>query len=71
MAEVRLFPGETRAEYAPQQILDIAGALDLSMVIVVGTSQEGKEVFLTSVEDGPMAGWMLDRAKLRLLRAVD
>ena len=60
----------TVADIPPDKILTAAlGELDY--VIVLGYDKEGKEYFCASKASGLDAVWLLERAKLELLRACD
>jgi hypothetical protein len=63
------FNGITRLDIDPKTVLKEAEHLE--SVVIVGYDPEGKEYFASSVADGGEVLWLLERAKLSLLRTVD
>lgn len=63
-------PVVTSLNLQPDRVLgDLTGKL--KSVVVVGWDTEGGEVFASSLADGAEVLWLLERAKLKLLRVVD
>ena len=69
-ANVSLFPGVTPLDFGADIILDAAKG-NVSRVVIIGETEDGDEFFSSSVSDGPEILWMIERAKLKLLRIVD
>ena len=61
----------TSLDLPPERIIRKAVEANLESVIVIGYDSDGAEYFASSVADGGSVIWMLERAKLRLLRTVD
>jgi len=70
MGDVVNFTGITSLDLDPDRVLDDAKG-KLVDVVVIGTHKDGSEYFAASISSGPEVGWMLDRAKLKLLQVVD
>lgn len=68
---VVILPVVTTLDIPPERILSQAIAADLDRVIVVGYDQDGQEYFASSVADGGTVVWLMERAKIKLLRMVD
>jgi len=49
----------------------LEGAKDLTKVVLVGYDADGEEYFASSFSDGGEAIWLMERAKLKLLRMAD
>lgn len=63
-------PCITTLDLNPDQILQAAiGELDC--VVILGYDKNGQEYFSGSVGDGGTVLWMMERAKLKLLRTAD
>jgi hypothetical protein len=64
------FPGITRLELNPDDVLDAAkGQLDLA--IVIGVTPEGNFYFASSEPDGAEVVWWLERTKHKLMQLTD
>lgn len=60
----------TSLDLPPDRLLEKAiGELDT--VVIVGYHKDGSEYFASSVADGSVVNWLLDRCKLKLLETVD
>jgi len=70
MTNVSVFPGATPLPFDADIMLDDAKGI-LESVVIVGEYEDGSEYFSSSVGNGPEVLWMLERAKLKLLTAVD
>jgi hypothetical protein len=64
------FNGITTLDLDPDRVLKAALG-KLSSVLVLGEMEDGSEYFASSMSDGPNNLWLLERAKLKLLRIVD
>ena len=64
------FPGITNLDISPDRVLNRAlGKLD--GVVVLGYDKDGQEYFKTSYADGGDMLWLLERAKLALMKTAD
>lgn len=64
------FSGVTRLDIDADRVLKSAvGRLD--KVVIVGFDKDGDEYFASSVADGGTTLWLMERAKLKLLRVAD
>ena len=63
-------PVVTRLDLDPERALSKATGR-LKSVLILGYTHEGGEYFASSIADGPESAWLLDRAKLKLLKIVD
>jgi hypothetical protein len=70
MGDVVILQTITKLDLPPDRLLDAALG-ELESVVIVGHAKDGSEYFASSVADGADALWLLERAKLRLLRTVD
>lgn len=70
MTNVSIFPGITPLPFDADVILDAAKGC-MSSVVIIGETEDGEEFFSSSLGDGPEILWMLERAKLKLLRVVE
>ena len=61
----------TTLDIPAEKILEAAKDKNLVEVIIIGTYEDGEEFFAASFSDGPTAVWMLERAKLDLLKMAD
>lgn len=68
---VMIFTGVTPIQFDADVILRGALKANLSEVVIVGYDEDGTEFFSSSQPSGPDVLWMLERAKLGLLRSVD
>lgn len=70
MGDVVLFNGVTRLDLPADRVLEQSiGRLEGA--IVVGYDKEGNEYFCSSIADGADVVWLLERAKMMMLRMVD
>lgn len=61
------FTGPYFGDIDPELVLDAAKG-KLSKVIVIGVTTDGEfEYINSSINDGPQALWMLERAKMEML----
>jgi len=70
-AEVVNLETITRLDLPAERILQAALAAGLESAVVIGYDADGDEYFASSLADGGHVLWLLERAKLRLLRTVD
>jgi|688.fasta_scaffold857332_3 hypothetical protein len=70
MSNVIPFNGITLLDLDPDQVLE-ANKGEFEGLILIGLNTDGEEVFASTYADGPTVLWMLERAKLRLLRIID
>lgn len=70
MGEVVDLPVVTTLDLDPQRVLASALESGLQKVVIVGMTETG-EFFSSSVSDCDAVVWMLERAKLKLLRIGD
>ena len=62
----------TRLDIPVDRVLQGADDADLEHVVILGYGKEtGEEYFASSYADGGDVLWLLERAKLQLLRQVD
>ncbi len=66
MENVIPFPGVTKLDIPPDQILEAAKGR-LEGVVVIGYTTDGEEYFASSYADGVTVNWLLDRCKANLL----
>lgn len=71
MGEIVEFNGITLLDLPVQRILDRASEAKLTTVVVLGYDEDGDEYFASSISDGADVIWIMERAKLKLLRVVD
>lgn len=65
------FTGPFFGDIDPELVLDAAKG-KLSKVIVIGVTTDGEfEYLASSICDGPLTLWMLERAKLEMLTIDD
>jgi hypothetical protein len=67
-AEVLPFTGITSLDLDPARVLEAAMNARLTEVVIIGIDEDGVEYFDSSVSDGPVANWHLDRAKWKLMQ---
>lgn len=65
------FDGITRLDLPASKVLERALSSDLESVVIIGHTKDGDEYFAASSADGGDVVWMIERAKLKLLRTVD
>ena len=61
----------TRLDIPADRVIDAAKKAGLAHVVIVGVTGDGNEYFAMSVSDAADILWMLERAKLKLLRVGD
>src|SRR5574343_660842 len=61
----------TKLDVPVEKVLQGAEDANLTDVVIVGYREDGSEYFASSAADGGTVLWLLERAKLRLLRMVD
>ncbi len=62
---------ETTLDIPSERVLSQAADAGLCHVVVIGYDSDRNEYFASSIADGADVLWMLERAKLKLLRVVD
>ncbi len=67
---VVVLPVITTLDIDPDRILEEAKG-KLESCVIVGYDKAGDEFFASSIASGPETSWLLDRAKLKLLRTCD
>lgn len=70
MSNVKIFTGVTPIDFDADVILQAAMG-KLKNVVIIGEFEDGDEFFSSSLGSGPEIIWMIERAKLELLRTVD
>jgi hypothetical protein len=60
----------TTLDLDPDRVLTNACG-ELSRVVIIGEREDGSEYFASSASDGGDVLWMMERAKLKLLRMAD
>jgi len=70
MSNVLPFNGTTILDLDPDDILE-ANKGQFDGVILIGLDADGEEILASSYSDAPTILWMLERAKLRVLRSVN
>lgn len=71
MGEVVELPVVTTLDLPVERVIDAARDAKLRRIVIIGETEDGAEYFKSSVADGGYVVWMLERAKLKLLRLVD
>jgi hypothetical protein len=71
MSKIVKLPVITRLDGRPSDALEHAIEKGLASVVIVGITEDGDEYFKSSVADGGTVIWMMERAKLKLLRIAD
>lgn len=71
MGEVVVLPVVTSLDAPAEQALKLALAENLKDAVIIGYRQDGTEYFRSSIADGGTVMWMMERAKLKLIRLVD
>ena len=62
---------ETVLDIPAEKILEAAKDKNLRHVVIVGEDKDGEEFFASTTADSPLIIWMLERAKLEILRMAD
>lgn len=70
-SNVVVLPVVTRLDLPPERILSAAIGAELKSVVVVGYDKDGEEYFASSLADGGDVVWLMERAKLKLLKMAD
>lgn len=65
------FNGITKLDLPAERIIAAAANAGLTDVVIIGYTESGDEYFAGSVADGGAVLWMLERAKMALLRIPD
>ena len=60
----------TTLDIDPQRVLRIASEKNLTDVVIIGYDPEGHQYFASSVADGGAVLWMMEHAKLLLLKVA-
>lgn len=68
--KVVVLPCTTTLDLDPDRILQAAVG-NMETVVILGYDKNGQEYFGANISDGGTVIWMMERAKLRLLRTVD
>lgn len=63
--------GKTRLDIPAERVLRAALEGGMSSVVVIGFDADDKEYFASSIADGAMVLWLLERSKLKLMRLVE
>lgn len=64
------FTGITRLDMDPERVLESARG-KLKSVVIMGYDEDEEEYFASSIADGGTVIWLMERAKLKLLRMAD
>ena len=67
---IQLWNTET-TDTSPEDVLEMAKAANLKLVVVIGLCEDDSEFFAPSMASGPSCLWALERAKKRLLEMID
>lgn len=70
-ADIIAFPGATSLDISPELVLSEASKQEFERVIVIGLTKDGDEYVSCSDADGGVFLWDVERAKHRMMRAVD
>jgi hypothetical protein len=70
MADVVEFTGITTLDIPAERVLEMAGAADLDVAIVVGCTKDGELYFASTDADGGTALWYFELAKRALIDAA-
>ncbi len=65
---VVILPVVTSLDIPASRVLDAAVEEDFAQVVVIGWTTDGEEYFASSASDGGDVLWMIERAKMQLLR---
>lgn len=68
---VVLWPGVTRVDTSPEQVLKRVVDADLEHIVVMGYTKEGAEFFASTYAGGPDVLWLLQRAVHKLMVVGD
>lgn len=71
MPKVVQFPGVTRLDKDPNQILQDAVDRDLDSVLVMGYDKDGDIYMKTSHADGGEVMWLMELCKARLVKIAE
>lgn len=71
--KVLFFTGLTKLNYDPVRVLEESAKTPLTDVVVIGWRDDGEGNFFfhSSASDGAQVLWLLEAAKLELMRAGD
>lgn len=64
------FTGITRLDMDPERVLESVRG-KLKSVVILGFDEDDEEYFASSIADGGTVVWLMERAKLKLLRMAD
>lgn len=68
---VKMFPGITPNDYDANFVLELSARQPLKTAIVIGEYENGDFFFTSSIAGGPECLWLLEMAKLKLMKAVE
>lgn len=72
MGAVVNWPHATRLDLPPQKIIDaLPPGAEFDGIVIFGTKTDGSEYFASSYADGGDVLWLMERAKLLMLRMAD
>jgi len=63
-------PVVTKLDMPPERVLDMAKAKGLTGAVVIGRDQAGDLYFASSIADGGDVLWLMELAKIELLRSA-
>lgn len=69
MSNVVEWRGVTRLDHPVERIIERAANADLSEVVVLGFDGDGDFFFASSKANGPDVLWLLEMAKIKLMKA--
>lgn len=67
MGDVVYLDNVTALDIPPERVLTAAAELDLSTVVVIGETPEGKSYFASSTSDATQILWWIEKAKAALM----
>jgi hypothetical protein len=68
LSNVIELPVVTKLDIPPERILNKAIVAELQEVLVIGTDKEGSFYFAASFGDGGNVLWLMERAKVELMK---
>lgn len=71
MGDVVNLPCITRLDIPSERVIEALDETEFESVVIVGHTKDGDEYFASSLADGGDTLWLLERAKLKLLRMAD
>ncbi|HYF56844.1 MAG TPA: hypothetical protein VEA41_21525 [Salinarimonas sp.] len=63
MAEILRFPGHTRCDLPPEQVLDAAKETGLEHVVIAARTKDGEDYFASSYGDNAKTLWLLKQCE--------